>query len=72
MKRWGGLGLVQVTLRFVGLPDSPSSMRCIRVELTNYLVAVDAQAAGSVYIVVEVTDVLGMTGRDSVKVTIIS
>lgn len=40
------------------------------VRLDNRLLAADGQVAGSVYIVVEVTDVLGAIGKDSVKVTI--
>ena len=45
----------------------------ISVELTAYLVAVGGrQTAGSAYIVVEMTEVLDMIGKDSVKVTIIS
>ena len=40
------------------------------VRLTKYLRAVDAQVAGAVYIVVEVTDQSGGVGKDSVKVTI--
>lgn len=38
--------------------------------VNNFLKAVDPQAEGSVYIVVEVTDIGGATGVDSVKVTI--
>jgi hypothetical protein len=45
----------------------------ISVELTAYLVAVGGRhTAGSAYIVVEMTEVLDMIGKDSVKVTIIS
>lgn len=40
------------------------------VRLDNSLRAVDGQAAGSVYIVVEVTDQMGEVGKDSVKITI--
>jgi hypothetical protein len=39
--------------------------------LNNHLQAAPGQVAGQVYIVVEVTDALGQTGIDSVKVTII-
>jgi hypothetical protein len=38
--------------------------------LDNYLKAAAAQTAGSAYIVVEVTDLAGAMGKDSVKVTI--
>lgn len=38
--------------------------------LNNYLRAAPGQTAGSAYIVVEVTDGIGGTGIDSVKVTI--
>ena len=40
------------------------------VRLNNQLLAVDAQVAGSAYIVVQVTDQAGGIGKDSVKVTI--
>ena len=40
--------------------------------VSNYLTAVDGQVEGSVYLVVEVTDAIGETARDSVKVTIVS
>jgi hypothetical protein len=40
------------------------------VRLDNRLRAVEGQAAGSVYIVVEVTDRMGEIGQDSVKITI--
>ncbi|MDA0329077.1 MAG: hypothetical protein O2958_08730 [Gemmatimonadetes bacterium] len=38
--------------------------------LSNYLRAADGQVTGSVYIVIEVTDLGGDVGKDSVKVTI--
>lgn len=40
------------------------------VRLNNRLLAADGQVAGAVFIVVEVTDVLGAIGKDSVRVTI--
>lgn len=39
--------------------------------LNNYLKPLPSQVAGQVYVVVEVTDALGQTGIDSVKVTVI-
>ncbi len=41
------------------------------VSLSNFLLAADGQVAGQVYIVVEATDQIGGTGKDSVKVTIV-
>jgi hypothetical protein len=38
--------------------------------LQTYLKAADTQVSGSAYVVVEVTDALGQTGIDSVKVSI--
>ncbi len=38
--------------------------------VNNFLKAVGGQTEGSVYIIVEVTDLAGATGADSVKITI--
>lgn len=41
------------------------------LNVTNFLLAVGGQTAGSVYIVVEASDLIGGMGKDSVKVTIV-